>query len=124
MKKMVGAVSAFALAIGVTPIAMAQTTTADEARSYVIDVKGEILPVSLGDLSYPYRAASRGTPGSCDIVLQVSEAGSADSYNVQSCSDSAFVAAADAFADTLAFESARAGETHELTVVWSMEDAR
>lgn len=119
MKNIYGALGAVALVLGVTPIAIAEP--GDEARDYAIDVKGEVLPVSLGELDYPYKAAERGKSGECVISLEVSHAGTAGSYNVKACSDNAFRKAADEFAATLAYPTSSAGQQHELLVSWTTE---
>lgn len=119
MKNIYGALSAVALVLGVTPIAMAEPGV--EARDYAIDIKGEVLPVSLGELEYPYKAANRGKSGECVISLEVSHAGTAGRYNVETCSDNAFRKAADEFAATLEYPVSNAGQQHELLVSWSTD---
>lgn len=122
MKKHIAALGAFAFVIGAMPIAKAQPNDTDKVRDIVIDVKGEVLPTDLGQLEYPYNAASKGRTGKCSIKLTVSEAGNAGNYAVESCSHASFRRAAALFAETLEYPRSSEGETHDLVVTWSVED--
>jgi outer membrane biosynthesis protein TonB len=121
MKTFFGTISALSLVIGFAPVAMADLGVRTDAQDFAINVIGTELPVSVGQLDYPYKAADRGISGECSIRLQVAESGSAGSYDVTSCSNVSFRRAAEEFARTLSYEPDDATEVHELTVSWTTD---
>lgn len=112
---------ATAFAFALTPVAFSDDGVEESARSYTIDVTGDVLPASLGDLGYPYRAAEDGLAGVCEVELVVGETGMAQNYTVASCSDDAFQGAATSFAETLSFDENASDSVQSLTVAWNIE---
>lgn len=121
MKKILGVLGTLALVVGVMPTATADLGVQSDAQDFAINVIGTELPVSIGQLDYPYMAADRGLSGECSIKLKVAETGSADTYDVTSCSNMSFKRAAEEFARTLSYDPSDASEIHELTVSWTTD---
>ena len=112
---------ATAFAFSLAPVAFADLDAVEAPRSFTIDVTGGDLPVSLGDLAYPYNAAENGLAGVCEVELVVGETGKAEDYKVQSCSNEAFEEAATSFAETLSYGEAATDSTQSLTIAWNIE---
>lgn len=111
--------AASVMALGLSHAAFADLYV-DDAMSYSIDVAGTELPVTLGSLDYPYRAAERGLAGECQLALTLGADGKATDYSVQSCTHNAFASEAAEFAKSLAYDRAAASEAQELTISWSI----
>ena len=121
MIKLMTALGASVVVLGVTPIATAEPGENLDARSYVIDVTGNELPAALGKLEYPTAAISKSREGQCELSMRLAPDGATESHHVVGCSHPSFSKAARVFAETLNFDPTLAGTEQNLTVSWNVE---
>ena len=114
------AIMACVLAASVMPTATAQVMENANSRAYEITLSGEIIPASLGDLSYPYKSASRGQNGHCDLKVQTDAHGAVEGVEVASCSNKAFQAEIERNAP-MGLAQGEAGSISALRVDWRIQ---
>ncbi len=92
-----------------------------DARAYQIRVNADLAPTASTQLSYPYRAASRGLPGSCEVSFVIDAAGHAEGIEVQACTSSLFRASAREVVSGLRFAPGDAAKPAiKARIDWSM----
>ncbi len=94
-----------------------------DARAYSISLKADITPVAHGDVGYPYRAASLGHDGNCDVRFDVNADGAVSDVQVLACSSENFHREAARVAEGLSFPSGKAVDNARLQIRWSIEQS-
>ncbi len=123
MKTIQIASAALVCVLGAMPIAQASPQSSNEGDIFRISVTGDELPARMGELDYPYTAASRGQSGACDLTVVLQRDGQRASHSVDQCTSAQFERTANEFARTLAFQPKAAGDedVRRLTIKWSAD---
>jgi TonB family protein len=119
--------AAFALvAASLLPSATAlePQSPAPGARAWTVSLNTEVTPLAHGEVGYPYRAASLGHDGSCDVRFDVNADGAVSDVHVLACTTEHFQGEAASVAQGLSFPSGKAVDNARLQIRWTIEDAK
>ena len=108
------------LAASAMPTAYAEKGEPANSKAYEIKLDGAVMPAGLELIEYPYRAASAGRDGACDLSVQVDERGNIGAVMVDSCTSSYFRAEAAKLA-TANSGLDRVAEVKPLHIEWSID---
>ena len=116
-------ITAAVIVAGAMPAAIAQSTSDTQGVPYTITFDGTVYPASLGEMEYPFEAASTGRSGSCALTVHATDDDMIEAIEIVSCTDHRFRWAAERFIDAQAEPDAGAAPitAHPLTVSWTIE---
>ena len=102
MKLSLFASAAIACAVGVTPAAFAENTSAPQP---VLALSNGAQPTTAVDVRYPYRELRDRSEGACTVVFDVNAAGEPTNLRTQTCSSRDFAREAERVAASLRYPS-------------------
>jgi TonB family protein len=119
MKPLHSAFIAAAFAVGVTPVALAQSTTPIDAQAYS---RGGLTPLAYEAPRYPTRSIANREEGACTVRFDIAANGTVTNVEPRSCSSWDFEREAVRVVSALQYPARADGDTiedQEITFRWA-----